>query len=321
MNPEKKESFGIIPIYKPVGMTSKDISRRLIRKFGKIKMGHAGTLDKSAEGVLPILIEDATKFQDYLVDHPKSYEFDIQLGVETDSGDLDGKVLKKAAPPFLQIDDFEIILKDFLGEYEQTPPIYSAIKHKGMSLHQYARKKLDQEIDIEKFKRKVAIYDISILKYDIKNFLASFSVTCGKGTYVRSLAKDICTKLKTIGVVVKLVRTASSGIELKNTVHISAIENSDQELEKWLLPVEKYLTKLPQIKLPGENWKKELLFGKTIYLQKNCFRDIKEAELGNDSRACVLYSHDESFLGICQIRVVDPQTKEIEVKLKRGLKQ
>lgn len=185
---------GVLIINKPKGYTSHDIVNVVRKKLNTKKVGHTGTLDPDATGVLPILIGTATKISKYLIEHKKTYIATVKLGYKTDTGDASGKVIKEDKH-FQKIDkkDIENALNTFLGKREQVPPMYSAIKVNGKKLYEYARE--GKKIEVKP--REIEIYDICLEEYN-NNDEISFKVNCSKGTYIRTLCESIAEKLGTI---------------------------------------------------------------------------------------------------------------------------
>ncbi len=186
---------GILIINKQKGCTSHDIVYQ-VKKICKEKVGHTGTLDPMATGVLPLLIGKGTLCSKYLINHDKTYRVELQLGIKTDTLDEEGKILeeRKVTEDILKEEDIKKVLNGFMGEQEQIPPMYSAIKVKGKKLYEYARK--GQNIELSP--RKIKIYNIKLLAIDPKNKKVQFEVSCSKGTYIRSLCQDIAQRLNTI---------------------------------------------------------------------------------------------------------------------------
>lgn len=186
---------GIIIINKPKNCTSHDIVYKVRKIFNK-KVGHTGTLDPMATGVLPLLIGKGTLCSKYLINHDKIYEVILKLGLKTDTADCEGKVIEEKAvqKEKLKKENVEKILKQFIGKQKQIPPMYSAIKVKGKKLYEYARK--GEKIDIQP--RDIEIYNMELEKIDIDQNIIEFRVECSKGTYIRSLCEDIATKMETV---------------------------------------------------------------------------------------------------------------------------
>ncbi len=185
---------GIIVINKPKGLTSNDVVQK-IRKVLNIKqVGHCGTLDPMATGVLPIMIGQATKIAKYLIEHDKTYIATIKLGEKTETGDCEGKIIERKAIGKIEEKQIQDVLEFFLGKTTQIPPMYSAIKVNGKKLYEYAREGI--KIDVEP--RTIKIYEIELINYC--NDEIKFRVNCSKGTYIRSLCEDIAEKLGTVRV-------------------------------------------------------------------------------------------------------------------------
>lgn len=217
---------GIIIINKPIKNTSHDIVYK-IKKIVKEKVGHTGTLDPMAEGVLPILIGEATKCSKYLIKHDKEYIVELELGKRTDTLDIEGKVLeeKQVDLNILEKENVENVLKTFLGEQKQVPPMYSAIKVRGKKLYEYARKGENVEVA----PRDIVIYDIKLIDINKKEKKILFKVSCSKGTYIRSLCEDIAKKLGTIGYMTKLKRTKVGDFKIEDSVTIEEFEKNPTE--------------------------------------------------------------------------------------------
>lgn len=203
--------FGFLSVYKPVGKTSHDVVA-YFRKLLKIKkIGHTGTLDPFAEGVLPICIGNSTRLIEYLPDD-KAYLAFVQFGKATDSYDIEGNVIFQSDKKVAK-EDVEQALKKFEGDIEQLPPIYSAIKVNGKKLYEYAREGKSVEIK----PRKVTIYKIELKNFDYYNQVAQVYVECSKGTYIRSIANDLGQVLGSGGYLTRLIRTKAGKFLLENS--------------------------------------------------------------------------------------------------------
>ena len=219
---------GIILINKEKGCTSHDVVYK-VKKLTKSKVGHTGTLDPNATGVLPLLIGEATKISKYLINHDKEYEVALELGKKTSTADVEGEVIeeKEVSAKSLEEQYVKGILKTFIGKQEQTPPIYSAIKINGKKLYEYARK--GQEVKLEP--RQIEIYDIELLNINKTEKQIRFRVQCSKGTYIRSLCEDIAEKLGTVGFMKELKRTVVGDFKIENAITVEElkekIENKD----------------------------------------------------------------------------------------------
>ena len=208
---------GIINVYKEKGFTSFDVVAKLRGILKTKKIGHTGTLDPDAEGVLPVCIGRATKVCDILTDKDKVYEAVMLLGVETDTQDTTGEILKE-----LPVEESESVVKEailsFVGEYAQIPPMYSALKVNGKKLYELAR----EGKTVERKARNVQIFSIEILEMDLPR--VRMSVHCSKGTYIRTLCHDIGQKLGCGGCMEKLLRTKAGIFELKDTLKLAEID-------------------------------------------------------------------------------------------------
>lgn len=215
---EKKQLFGFLNIYKPVGMTSHDVVAAL-RRVTKIKqIGHTGTLDPFAEGVLPICVGKATRLIEYLQDD-KEYLATVQFGASTNTFDLDGEKTSVSGKKVTK-SEVEEGLKAFSGEISQLPPIFSAIKVKGKKLYEYARK--GEEVEIHP--RKVVIENIELKVFDEENQQAQILIKCSKGTYIRSIANDLGQNLGCGGYLVKLIRTQAGSFRVEDSFQLDTVE-------------------------------------------------------------------------------------------------
>ena len=209
--------FGILNIYKPVGMTSHDVVAVLRKKIGIKQIGHTGTLDPFAEGVLPICTGKATRLIEYFPDD-KEYLATVQFGSSTTTYDIEGEITFSSDK---KVTEQEIVekLKDFEGEIEQIPPIYSAIKVNGKKLYEYARK--GENVDIKP--RKVFIEKIELKAFNCEKQQAQILIKCSKGTYIRSIAHDLGNKLKVGAHLVKLIRTKVGKCLVENSVQLENV--------------------------------------------------------------------------------------------------
>lgn len=232
MGPGQKFPFertcmdGIIIVNKPIGCTSHDIVYKIKKMFNE-KIGHTGTLDPMAEGVLPILIGKGTLLSKYLINHNKKYIVELQLGIKTDTADGEGKIVeqKKVNEEKLSKENIEKVFQSFIGKQEQIPPMYSAIKVNGKKLYEYARK--GQEVNIKP--RQIEIYKIDLIQYSTKEKQIKFEVSCGKGTYIRSLCEDIAKKLGTVGYMKSLKRIQVGDFKIEDSITINQLEEYIQD--------------------------------------------------------------------------------------------
>lgn len=220
--------FGFLNVYKPKGITSHDVVSAL-RRITKVKqIGHTGTLDPFAEGVLPICIGKATRLIEYL-DDDKAYTGTIQLGSSTTTYDLEGEEVNFSDKK-VTLDEIEAALDKFRGEIEQLPPIYSAIKVNGKKLYEYARE--GKKVKIEP--RGVNISNLQILNFYPATRQLELHIECSKGTYIRSIANDLGEELGTYGHLVKLVRVKAGMFEVNNAVSLEHIQTKE-DVEKLLI--------------------------------------------------------------------------------------
>jgi len=237
---------GIIVINKPFGKTSHDMVYFTRRLFGIKKVGHTGTLDPDATGVLPICIGKATKTAGMLTDTDKAYSAELVLGMTTDTLDASGEILTEQP---VNVTKEEIIkaVNSFIGEVKQIPPMFSAIKKDGKKLYELAR----QGINVEREPRNVKIYDIKILDIDMENSIVKIDVECSKGTYIRTLCEDIGMKLGCGAYMNSLVRTKSAGFTLSNSHTVEQLQEMKENniLENVLIPLDTIFSDYEKIKL------------------------------------------------------------------------
>lgn len=215
---------GIIIINKPKNCTSHDIVQKAKKVFCE-KVGHTGTLDPMATGVLPLLIGKGTLCSKYLINHDKIYDVQLTLGVKTDTSDSEGSIIeeKKVAQEIFQKEKIEKVLETFLGKQEQMPPMYSAIKVKGKKLYEYARK--GQAVEVQP--RPIEIYEIKLLKINQKEKQIEFQVACSKGTYIRSLCEDIAERMGTVGYMSELNRVQVGDFFIDQAISIEQLEKGE----------------------------------------------------------------------------------------------
>ena len=235
---------GIILINKGKGCTSHDVVNKVKHIFNK-KVGHTGTLDPDATGLLPILIGKGTKLSYYLINHDKEYEVTLKLGERTDTADSEGKVIEKQEvnAEILSEEKISKVLYSFLGKQEQIPPMYSAIKLNGKKLYEYARKNI--EVDVKP--REIEIYDIKLNKVDEEEKLICFTVHCSKGTYIRSLCEDIAQSLGTIGYMKELNRTKVGIFDIKDSTSIEELEDNKNDeiyIKERIISIEELFVRL-----------------------------------------------------------------------------
>lgn len=233
---------GLLIINKPKGYTSHDVVNVLRKKLNTKKIGHTGTLDPNATGVLQILVGVATKISKYLVEHEKTYIATMELGKKTDTGDVEGNVIKEDSNlKKISKKEIEKVLEGFKGKQNQIPPMYSAIKVAGKKLYEYARE--GKKVEVEP--REIEIMDIKLENYK-KNEI-QFSVRCSKGTYIRTLCEDIAVKLGTIGYMKELERTSINEFSIKDSINIEEID--DLKVKEKIISIENVFKNKPKIDL------------------------------------------------------------------------
>lgn len=280
---------GVLNVYKEAGFTSHDVVAKLRGIVKQKKIGHTGTLDPDATGVLPVCLGKATRLCDMLTDETKTYETVLLLGQSTDTQDIGGTVLKRAEPE-TDPEKIRSCIQKFVGEYQQIPPMYSALKVNGKKLYELAR----EGIEVERKPRKVQFHEIEILKIESPNIW--MRVTCSKGTYIRTLCHDIGEALGCHGCMAKLVRTRVGRFELSESKKLSEIEAyvKNQELEKLLVPVDAMFSCYPYIMVKPEA---DLLVYNGNPLKASM---LAEERVTEDSGKIRIYTSSGEFVGIYQ---------------------
>ncbi len=274
---------GILNIFKPMGMSSFDVVR-VVKKVAKTgKVGHTGTLDPEATGVLPICIGRATKIIDYIMDSEKVYEVTFKLGIRTTTYDLEGEVLEERDTSNLSDNDILNVIKEFIGEYSQVPPMYSALKQNGVRLYELARK----GIEVEREGRLINIYNIEDINID--NPYVSMKVTCSKGTYIRSLCYDIGEKLGDFATMTKLNRSINAGKILIDDININDL--TEENIENYVITMEEALNKYESITVYGK-YTKLLING--VRVADNRFTKDKVI----NSVLYRVYDENKNFIGL-----------------------
>ena len=242
----KKNVNGVLLLDKPLGFSSNQALQKVKWLYSAAKAGHTGTLDPLATGLLPICLGEATKFAQYVTDADKTYFATIKLGATTTTGDAEGEVLT-TAPVKVTFAQFQTVCQQFIGEISQVPPMYSALKHEGKALYEYAR----AGVDIERQARLITIKKIEVNA--LEGDIAQITVTCSKGTYIRTLAEDIGTVLGCGAHLIGLRRTETAGYLLSQAVTIEQLEAMlIVAREVLLLPVDSAIEKLPKVILNSD---------------------------------------------------------------------
>ncbi|MBS3805407.1 MAG: tRNA pseudouridine(55) synthase TruB [Oleiphilaceae bacterium] len=260
-----REVNGILVIDKPAGLTSNGILQHVKSLYGAAKAGHTGALDPLATGVLPLCFGEATKFSQSMLESDKAYIATGRLGVVTETGDSEGRVVEeKPLPADLSMASVEAVLGGFRGEIQQVPSMYSALKHKGRPLYEYAR----EGIDIERPARPVTLYDLTLLAVRENEF--DIAVTCTKGTYIRSLVEDIGKALGCGAHVTALRRTLAAGFVLDDAWPVSRLEEMREQgesLDALLVAPDAALTMFPRLTLAADRLR-SILNGQPVRLSK-----------------------------------------------------
>jgi len=276
----KRNVNGVLLLDKPLGFSSNQALQKVKWLYQAAKAGHTGTLDPLATGLLPICLGEATKFAQYVTDADKTYFATIKLGITTTTADAEGEVLS-TAPVNITQSQFELACQKFIGEISQMPPMYSALKHKGKPLYTYAR----EGVDIARQARLVPIKNIKI--NELLGDVAQITVTCGKGTYIRTLAEDIGAKLGCGAHLIGLRRTETAGYLLSQAITIEQLEAlSIETREALLLPVDSAIESLPIFTLNADA-AYFLLQGQAVWMAGK----IPNSDLR-------LYDENNTFLGL-----------------------
>lgn len=259
---------GIVCVDKPASFTSFDVVAKLRGVFQTKKVGHAGTLDPMATGVLPVFVGKATKVIPYMDNKDKKYVARFMLGKKTDTLDITGTVLEEKESSVTKTEISEI-LKRFVGKIKQVPPMYSAVKKDGVPLYKLAR----QGKVVERRTREVEIYELICKKFDEDSQVGEIEIFCSSGTYIRTLCDDIGTELGVGGVLTDLKRTMACGYDLKEcrTMDEIILLNDQEMLDKILLPIESIFCNLPSVYLDS---KQEKMFRNGVKLSLKNFSEI-----------------------------------------------
>lgn len=280
---------GIINIYKEAGFTSHDVVAKLRGIVKQKKIGHTGTLDPDATGVLPVCLGNATKLCDMLTDKSKEYEACMLLGVTTDTQDMSGKVLENKQVSCTQEEAREAVLS-FIGEYDQIPPMYSAIKVNGKKLYELAR----NGIEIERKPRRVEISHIEILECSLPEI--HFRVSCSKGTYIRALCADIGDKLGCGAAMKSLIRTRVGTFVIEEAWKLSEVENmvAEGKLLEHVIAPDRVFMEYPKVKVRPA-FEKALANGNKLGLNQVNFEKENTLQEGELIR---VYSSRDIFTGV-----------------------
>lgn len=274
---------GVINVFKNSGMTSFDVVRKIKKIARERKVGHTGTLDPEAFGVLPVCLGKATKIIDYIMTAPKTYKVIFSLGFKTTTYDLEGEVLDRKDISHLNENEILEVINSFKGTYSQIPPMYSALKKDGVRLYELARK----GIEIEREGRDITIFDIKDISINLPEI--TMTVTCSKGTYIRSLCYDIGEKLNVYGTMVNLRRTATSIFKEEDSVNIDLL--TEDNIEEYLIPIEDALEAYPKT-IINNKFRNLLINGARVYDRRLLKDNIENNILYR------VYDEDNIFIGL-----------------------
>ncbi|EES49186.1 tRNA pseudouridine(55) synthase TruB [Clostridium botulinum] len=274
---------GVLNVFKNKGMSSFDVVRKIKFTAKEKKVGHTGTLDPEAEGVLPVCLGKATKIIDYIMNSRKVYKVKLLLGKNTTTYDLEGEVVKERDASHIKENDVKETILSFVGGYDQVPPMYCALKQNGVRLYQLAR----QGIEVEREARRITIYDICEIEYDLP--YVSFKVTCSKGTYIRSLCYDIGEKLNVGATMVNLIRTETSVFKEENSVNIEDL--TPENINDYIISIEDALSSYPKL-IVNTSFTKLLVNGVKVY-----DRRLSDEVIENDILYRV-YDKENTFIGL-----------------------
>jgi tRNA pseudouridine55 synthase len=302
---------GIINIYKEKGYTSHDVVAKLRGILKQKKIGHTGTLDPDAEGVLPVCLGNGTKLCDLLTDKDKTYEAVLLLGITTDTQDITGTVLSNREV-LASRNEIEESILSYIGEYNQLPPMYSAIKVNGKKLYELAR----EGKEIEREKRKVWIHNIQILNIDEDKKEARILVDCSKGTYIRTLCHDIGEKLGCGGCMKSLVRTKVGAFTMENSLTLTTVQDMVQQetVTNHIINVEDMFPNYPRIIVKEDDSK--LIYNGNTFHSKHVETRVGDLDLElSDSEPVRVYDWQNHFIGVYEYFKNDDLYKPLKMFL------
>ena len=290
---------GILPVKKPQKFASFDVIGKLRGVTKTRKIGHSGTLDPMATGVLPLFFGGATKCCDLLPNEDKRYVADIKFGIVTDTQDTTGRVLKESESRVTE-GEFAEVMSGFIGKQMQTPPMYSAVKINGRPLYDLAR----EGKVVERAQKEIEVYDIKLLEFDEHAQTAKIKVSCGKGTFIRTLINDMGEKLGCGASMSALERTMAAGFELSECFTISEIEEmmKDGTFEEHLMPVERLYNALPRLVLDD--------FDKRLY-RSGVPLELQKRGWGGISGNIAVFDEGGMLLGIS---FMDEEANELKLR-------
>lgn len=272
---------GILIINKKSGLTSRNVDNAIGHFYGTKKVGHLGTLDPFATGLLVIGINKGTKFLPYLDDSRKTYVAKLKLGIKTSTGDLDGEIIQEKDVGNIDLETIKKVLTSFIGEGEQIPPMHSAIKINGEPLY----KKAHKGIEIERKPRKINVFDLQMISFE--NDILTFEADVSRGTYIRVLGEDIAEKLGTIGHLISLERTKLGSFKIEEAVSLDSLD------ENSILDPSKYLTSFKTFELEDEEDVKAVFDGVMVYVGEDLGERIVMLK---DGKALAIYKRVQDTL-------------------------
>lgn len=274
---------GILNIYKNRGMSSFDVVRKIKFLAHEKKVGHTGTLDPEATGVLPVALGKATKIIDYIMNSSKAYEVKLILGKKTTTYDLEGEVVSEKDVSHIKEEEAMDVVLSFIGEIDQIPPMYSALKKNGVRLYDLAR----QGIEVEREARRITIHDITDIKIELPYI--SMTVCCSKGTYIRSLCYDIGEKLNVGATMTMLNRSATSVFKQEDSINIEDL--TEENIENHLITIEEALRDFPKLTV-------ESSFTKLLVNGVNVFDKRLTNEKRTQGVLYRVYDNEGLFIGL-----------------------
>ena len=293
---------GIININKEKDFTSHDVVAKLRGILKQKKIGHTGTLDPNARGVLPVCLGKATKLCDLLTDKDKTYKAVLLLGIETDTQDTTGKIISEIDSEKIikdtDLDQLKKVIYSFIGEYDQIPPMYSALKVNGQKLYDLAR----AGIEVERKARRVNIRSITINKIELPR--VEFTVQCSKGTYIRTLCSDIGNILGYGGCMEELLRTKVERFNIENALTLSQVENllSNGQLEDYILPIDEMFQDYPKAYIKED-------YQKLLYNGNELEKEYFEFSQGNFNNHIRVYDMEKKFIALYKYSEADEKYK------------
>lgn len=305
---------GILNVNKPSGMTSFQVVALVKRLSGERRVGHAGTLDPMATGILPICLGQATRVVEFLVEATKTYWAEIELGVATDTYDASGRVTQRSDPSAIDRDQLESALTSFRGLIRQTPPMYSAVKYHGKPLYVLAR----AGITVERKSRLAYVHSLELI--DWQSPVATIEVVCGKGTYIRSIAHDLGQALGCGACLRTLIRTRYGPFSTSDAVSLSQLEDAFRhgDWANLLYPPDLVLQQWPAVVINDEE-QQDMKNGRSIMLGERArvqeeIPPVSKDELPS-ARRCRAYTIDGRFIGVLRFNLVSGQWQPEKVLL------